>query len=101
MLRKLLPTVAFVAGLAFTVGTADAQTVNRGTYYETEDDAAAAAMPYRGAPAPGPAPIARQRYEAPVYGWSYMVPARPSCGVFRYWDGEKCLDARDVPPNLE
>jgi hypothetical protein len=30
-----------------------------------------------------------------VYGWT-MRPA--DCGTFRYWDGERCADARSDPP---
>lgn len=30
-----------------------------------------------------------------VYGWSFR-PA--NCGVFHYWDGDECVDARAVPP---
>jgi hypothetical protein len=30
-----------------------------------------------------------------------VVPIRPaSCGEFRYWNGERCVDARLVPPNI-
>ena len=30
-----------------------------------------------------------------VYGWT-MRPA--DCGTFRYWNGERCADARNEPP---
>jgi hypothetical protein len=30
-----------------------------------------------------------------VYGWSFR-PA--NCGVFYYWNGDECVDARAVPP---
>lgn len=41
----------------------------------------------------GPPPV---RYEPPVYGW---VAVRPdNCGTFRYWNGERCADARYNPP---
>ena len=57
----------------------------------------------------------RQHSAAPVgysyrrvregYGWraavSQVGPAVNSwngCGVYRYWNGEQCVDARDVPP---
>jgi hypothetical protein len=36
-----------------------------------------------------PAPAPR------VYGWT-MRPA--DCGTFRYWNGERCADARSEPP---
>lgn len=36
-------------------------------------------------------------YEPPVYGW--LAPPRPSnCGKYRYWNGERCADARYDPP---
>jgi hypothetical protein len=38
-------------------------------------------------------------YEPPVYGW--IAPLRPaSCGKYRYWNGERCADARDDPPYI-
>ncbi len=46
-------------------------------------------------PAPPPPPVAV--YEPPVYGW--ISPPRPSnCGKYRYWNGERCADARFDPP---
>lgn len=46
-------------------------------------------------------------YEPPlVYRYrsappAVAVPVRPvSCGEFRYWNGERCVDARVVPPDL-
>jgi hypothetical protein len=30
-----------------------------------------------------------------------VVPVRPlSCGEFRYWNGERCVDARVIPPDV-
>lgn len=30
------------------------------------------------------------------------VPIRPAdCGVYRYWDGARCVDARYSPPSLD
>ncbi len=30
------------------------------------------------------------------------VPIRPpDCGVYRYWDGTRCVDARFNPPSLD
>ena len=41
-----------------------------------------------------PAPV----YDPPVI---LLVPVRPaSCGLYRYWDGERCADARFEPPYL-
>jgi hypothetical protein len=32
---------------------------------------------------------------------SAVVPVRPvSCGEFRYWNGERCVDARVIPPDI-
>jgi hypothetical protein len=29
------------------------------------------------------------------------VPIRPAnCGEFRYWNGARCVDAREVPPDV-
>jgi hypothetical protein len=42
----------------------------------------------------------------PTYGYrsdapAVVVPVRPSnCGEFRYWNGERCVDARFVPPDV-
>ena len=33
-----------------------------------------------------------------VYGWT-LRPA--DCGTFRYWNGERCADARNEPPVSE
>ena len=35
------------------------------------------------------------RYEPPVYGWVGVAPE--NCGTFRYWNGERCADARYGP----
>jgi hypothetical protein len=44
-----------------------------------------------------PPPVAV--YEPPVYGW--LAPLRPSnCGKYRYWNGERCADARYDPPYI-
>jgi hypothetical protein len=30
-----------------------------------------------------------------------VIPLRPAnCGEYRYWNGERCVDARDVPPDI-
>jgi hypothetical protein len=47
--------------------------------------------PYTYAPQPVP------YYEPPVYGWM-PAPRPPSCGKYRYWNGEFCADARVRPP---
>lgn len=33
-----------------------------------------------------------------VYGWEDERPI--DCGAYHYWDGEECLDARRVPPDI-
>lgn len=35
------------------------------------------------------------RYEPPVYGWISVAPV--NCGTFKYWNGERCADARYDP----
>ena len=47
-----------------------------------------------------------QRPAPAGYGFRHRAPLAPpasrnGCGVFRYWDGTKCLDARDTPPKLD
>ena len=42
-------------------------------------------------------------YEEEYDKLTYLLdpPIRPrNCGEFRYWDGERCVDARDEPPDL-
>jgi hypothetical protein len=46
---------------------------------------------------PPPPPVVE--YEPPVYGWYYTPPPRPAnCGQYRYWNGDRCADARYDPP---
>jgi hypothetical protein len=41
-------------------------------------------------------PVYRYRSDSPA-----VVPVRPlSCGEFRYWNGERCVDARVIPPDI-
>ncbi len=44
------------------------------------------------------APVVVDQYAPPVYGWVIIRPR--SCGEFRYWNGERCVDARYNPPHL-
>jgi hypothetical protein len=46
--------------------------------------------PYRSAPA-----VSVETEGPVVYGWSYRPP---DCGVYHYWNGDECVDARVVPP---
>jgi hypothetical protein len=52
---------------------------------------------------PKPAATTAVRRAPAVYGWSHRAPRSATytwngCGVYRYWNGEQCVDARDVPP---
>ncbi|MCC7250428.1 hypothetical protein [Hyphomicrobium sp.] len=48
---------------------------------------------------PPPPPVVV--YEPPVYGWLALPPPPPSsCGKYRYWNGERCADARYDPPYI-
>lgn len=88
MLRSVLGpgVVAAVFGLAAVMGAANAQEAEDG-YGEPMPDAELEMMePVE----PPPAPATR------VYGWT----APESCGVFKYWDGARCVDARDDPPDI-
>jgi hypothetical protein len=39
------------------------------------------------------------RYQSDVP--AVLVPVRPrNCGEFHYWNGERCVDARFVPPDV-
>lgn len=99
MLRSVLAPVAAAAiGLTAAVGSAGAQEVIVEEEY----------MAYDGYPADGyydpmVAPEASVTVEAApvapatrVYGW---VAVRPDCGVFNYWNGVRCIDARVTPPD--
>jgi hypothetical protein len=51
------------------------------------------------------APVGYSHRAPEGYGWraavSQVGPAVNSwngCGVYRYWNGGQCVDARDVPP---
>jgi hypothetical protein len=52
--------------------------------------------PYYNEYAPSGSSAYRYRSDTPA-----LVPARPvSCGEFRYWNGERCVDARVIPPDV-
>ncbi len=104
---KLIIAAVLSAGVLVAHGAAHAgEWVDR-EYYDDDFDG-----PYDGPyeryvvppppPPPPPAVIYREvpvvvpEFVPPVYGWVYMRP--PSCGKYRYWDGDQCLDARDDPP---
>ena len=59
-------------------------------------------------PPPARAHPYAQRPAPAGYGWRQRAPivvappaSRNGCGVFRYWDGQQCQDARDTPPKLD
>ncbi len=97
---KLLAAIVLCAGLIGAPGTSQAgEWVDR-EYFDDDFDG-----PYTRYVAPPPpppvviyreVPVAVPEFAPPVYGWVDMRP--PSCGKYRYWDGDQCLDARDDPP---
>lgn len=67
-----------------------AEPTRYGAYYVGPDDGYRDWRTYRYLPAPAYA------YAPPLI---VLVPVRPaSCGRYRYWDGERCADARYDPP---
>ena len=89
------PIAAAAFGLALTASAASAQDV---IVYDAYDDYP---PPYEIVEVPPPPPAAVVEVPGPgptrVYGW---VAARPaSCGEYHYWDGARCLDAREDPPD--
>lgn len=43
----------------------------------------------------------RSAYGHPIWPTDRWEPVRPAnCGVYRYWNGEYCADARDEPPYI-
>ncbi|HEX2841610.1 hypothetical protein [Hyphomicrobium sp.] len=90
------------AGAASKHETATVEVGDR-WYRDYEDDDYYYPPEYYLPPPPPPPPVARvvpppaAVYEPPVYGW--ISPPRPSnCGKYRYWNGERCADARFDPP---
>ena len=82
-------------------GAAAAQPVFRGHAYDYRSGryVPAPQVPHP-APYPPPAPAYAVPIPAPVLpqGWVYARPA--NCGVYKYWNGHECLDARYDPPDL-
>jgi hypothetical protein len=85
-MRKLVPLAA-VAALAFASGTASAQVLTDDYTYESD-----APQVYRYVPDPA--------MRAPrVDAWGNVYDAsrpfgRNGCGTYRFWNGERCVDAR-------
>lgn len=97
MLR--LFTAAFATAVAFAPLQATAQSVGIGIYpgapYGYVDDDGVA-VTY------GPQVYGYyQEYEPPPAIGVRVPAARNGCGLYHYWDGTRCLDARFVPPDLE
>ena len=81
VLTSLLATVVFGASGAAFAQPAEVYT-DEPSYYEDT------------ASAPG---VYQYRSERPIV----VRPVRPAnCGEYRYWNGERCVDARDVPPDI-
>lgn len=61
------------------------------------------ARDYAYAPPPAYRPVVpAQPYYAPPAAGGVVVYARPAnCGVYFYWDGAECVDARVIPPPLD
>jgi len=83
--------VALLAPIVFgTAGAASAQSLGVEVYsgepnYEYTESAPGAYRYYRSSD------------QRPVV----VIPLRPTnCGEFRYWNGERCLDARILPPDI-
>ncbi|HYD15250.1 MAG TPA: hypothetical protein VEA77_02510 [Hyphomicrobium sp.] len=64
--------------------------------YRPAADSAPPVRRYRNPDPPTPPPAAKTK----VYGWSSRGPRGTDCGQFRYWNGDRCVDARDEPPNV-
>jgi hypothetical protein len=84
--------------------------------------AAAAALVVLGGSAPTFAQMGESKMYAPYFGYSAPAPRAKryyyrsrdpgpryyyrsgdtrTCGEFRYWNGQRCLDARTSPPDLK
>ena len=93
MRRSLLITTA-IAALAFSYGTASAQSVGVEVYTGPRYEM----YPY--------GDHYQHRPGTRVYGYYQendepRIMVRPSnCGQFRYWNGKACVDARVTPPDL-
>ncbi len=106
---KLVAAIVLGAGVIGAAGLARADEWVDREYYDDDfgdGDFGGAYERYVVTPPPPPppppvviyreVPVAVPEFAPPVYGWVDMRP--PSCGEYRYWDGDECLDARDDPP---
>ncbi len=98
MSRSIIRALAAAAAAVALHGSASAQSVGVEVYADPAPDYYAP-----------PGYSVEYGYAPPFYGYApppegpviMMRPAwRNGCGVFRYWDGVQCVDARDVPPDV-
>lgn len=47
------------------------------------------------------APSAESLAVVPQPSGAFIYFRRPDCGVYRYWSGGRCVDARYTPPDLD
>jgi hypothetical protein len=89
-MRSIVAAVSMVAVLGSS-GVASAQRPDVEVYADGPDY-------YRAAPAPG---ASRYYYRSTEQRPVVVIPIRPAnCGQYHYWNGERCIDARVVPPDL-
>ena len=72
------------------------------TAYAAEEEAAPRGWLNRPNPAAqGAAPPAARRHGAAGYGYRAGPAMHRNCGMYRYWDGKSCVDARDTAPPMQ
>jgi hypothetical protein len=76
MPNKIIVSAAFLAAATFAVLPAAA------AEYVVEDDDT----------------VISTQDNSRVYGWTSERPL--DCGAYHYWDGEECVDARAIPPDI-
>lgn len=96
MMRPVLLVLLFAAAPLFAAKQAHAQT-NYG--YRSGAPAGGAAPGIAVAPVAPVRPGTRIYTTGPNPTAVYIAPK--NCGVYRYWDGTQCVDARDNPPPLD
>jgi hypothetical protein len=98
MHKAMTAAMTAVAGLLAAGSVASAQTVEIQTYTGPAYTGPPATYEYSAGPGPGVV------YGPRVYGYTqnvepeYVERVRPRragrCGTYRYWDGDRCVDAR-------
>jgi hypothetical protein len=76
MLNKIIVSAAFLAAATFALPASAAP-----EYVIDDDDT-----------------VNSTQDDTRVYGWTSERPL--DCGAYHYWDGEECVDARAVPPDI-